>query len=136
MNETIEHLKGSPLPCLEQIRVALKPSGLLFLTTPNVASMSNRSRLLSGRNIYTSIKVLVNVPAYKLHNREYTLGDLVELLELAGFKVIDKKWLNLGGARRSAGGELARKIYYSATALMPSCRSNLYICAIPASSHL
>lgn len=131
MNETIEHLTGSPLPCLLEIRRVLKPGGRLFLTTPNVASLLNRLRFLAGRNIHTPIEVLLNVEPYKLHNREYTMADLLDLLGRAGLKVVEKRHLNLGGRPGAPSLELARRLYYAATALWPPGRSNLYAAAIP-----
>jgi SAM-dependent methyltransferase len=131
MNETIEHLTGSPLPCLCEIRRALRPDGLFFLTTPNVVSLMNRLRFLAGRNIHTPIEVLVNVPLYKLHNREYTMAEIADLLGRAGLEVIEKRHLNLGGRPGRAGLELARSLYYALTAFWPSGRSNLYVTAKP-----
>ncbi len=131
MNETIEHLLGSPLPCLKEIRRVLKPTGLIFLTTPNVASLSNRIRFMSGRNIYTPVEVLVNVAPYKCHNREYTMSDMEQLAGMAGLDVVEKGFYNFAGENRGTAGNLMRRLYYAVTALMPSFRSNLFIAARP-----
>jgi SAM-dependent methyltransferase len=127
MNETIEHLSCSPLPCLKEICRTLKPGGLLFLSTPNVVSLANRIRFLAGRNIYTRIEALVNVAPYKLHSREYAMYELEDILGRAGFRVIEKQWLNLGGAPAHKIRKFARSIYYASTALFPRGRSNLFI---------
>ncbi|MEW5944604.1 MAG: class I SAM-dependent methyltransferase [bacterium] len=134
MNETIEHLVGSPLRCLEEIRRVLRPAGRLFLTTPNVASLSNRLKFLCGRNIYTPVEVLVNVQPYKLHNREYTMGEILDLLRRAGLRVIEKGHYNFGGAPAGAAETAAKKAYYALTALFPAGRSNIYVCAAPEST--
>jgi SAM-dependent methyltransferase len=126
MNETIEHFSVSPLPCLMEIWRALKPGGSCLLSTPNVVALSNRLKMLAGRNIYTGIEMLVNVAPYKLHNREYAMYELEDLMHRAGFEVAEKKWLSLGGG----GGNLKnalRPLYYAVTALWPPFRSNLYI---------
>jgi SAM-dependent methyltransferase len=127
MNETIEHYIGSPLPCLNEIRRTLKPGGSCFLTTPNVAALSNRLRMLAGRNIYTRIELLVNVAPYKLHNREYTMYELEDLAARAGFAAVEKQWMNFGGADGGALKQAARPLYNAAAAMWPRLGSNLYL---------
>ena len=131
MNETIEHLFGSPLPCMKEIRRVLKPGGLLYMTTPNVSQLANRIKFLFGQNIYTPVEVLVNVPPYKCHSREYTMSDLVDLVERAGFSIVDREFYNFRGRPRGGPWDVARKLYYAATAVMPSGKSNLFIAAVP-----
>ncbi|MFA6450379.1 MAG: class I SAM-dependent methyltransferase [bacterium] len=127
MNETIEHYIGSPLPCLLEIRRTLKAGGSCLLSTPNVAALSNRLRLLAGRNIYTRIEILVNVAPYKLHNREYAMYELEDLITRAGFSAAEKRWLNFGGADGGALKRAARPFYNAATAAFPPLRTNLYL---------
>lgn len=131
MNETIEHLVGSPLPALLEIRRVLKPDGRLFMTTPNVTALSNRARFLLGRNIHTPVEVLVKVAQYKCHNREYTMSDLEELCAFAGFRVVEKMYCNFDGIDRGPAGNLLRRLYYLATRLFPPGKSNLYLAARP-----
>jgi len=131
MNETIEHLSGSPLPCLKEMRRVLKSGGRLYMTTPNVVQLARRIKFLLGRNIYTPIEVLVNVPQYKCHLREYTMTDLVELLGLAGFRIEEKGCYNFRGRPRGATKDFVRSLYYMVTVLVPSGKSNPYVCASP-----
>ncbi len=131
LNETIEHFLGSPLPCLNEIRRVLRPGGSLFLTTPNVVALSNRIRMLAGKNIYTPVEVLVNVAPYKLHNREYGMYEIEDLLCRAGFTAEEKRHLNLGGVQLSGALKAVRAVYYAVTALYPRFRTNLYVRAVP-----
>jgi SAM-dependent methyltransferase len=82
--EIIEHLLMSPLHALGEIHRVLKPSGLLVLTTPNVARLGNVLSLVAGENIYDPYS---GYGPYGRHNREYTLHELVHLLRFAGFTV-------------------------------------------------
>ena len=87
--EVLEHLSDLPdginngfygsgmrVALSESYRV-LKPGGMLFITTPNAASVFNLNKALAG------------VPAwfYIPHVREYTLGELQAALQEAGFKI-------------------------------------------------
>jgi SAM-dependent methyltransferase len=82
--EIIEHLLMNPLHALSEIHRVLKPSGLLVLTTPNVARLGNVLSLVAGENIYDPYS---GYGPYGRHNREYTLHELVHLLRFAGFTV-------------------------------------------------
>jgi len=76
--EVLEHLHYYYAPLvLNKINRALKPGGVLILTTPNIASLFRRLRLLLGIQ-----------PIYKYHVREYTMKEVVSLLSEAGFEVI------------------------------------------------
>jgi hypothetical protein len=56
----------------------------LILTTPNVARLENRARLLAGENIYDPYS---GYGPYGRHNREYTSAELRQLLAHAGFAI-------------------------------------------------
>jgi 2-polyprenyl-3-methyl-5-hydroxy-6-metoxy-1,4-benzoquinol methylase len=76
--EVLEHLHYYYAPLvLSRINRALKPGGALILTTPNIASLFRRLRLLLGIQ-----------PIYHYHVREYTMREVVSLLRGAGFEVI------------------------------------------------
>jgi 2-polyprenyl-3-methyl-5-hydroxy-6-metoxy-1,4-benzoquinol methylase len=77
-SEVLEHLHYYYVPLvLGRINKALKPGGVLILTTPNIASLFRRLRLLLGVQ-----------PIYHYHVREYTMREVVSLLRGAGFEVI------------------------------------------------
>jgi 2-polyprenyl-3-methyl-5-hydroxy-6-metoxy-1,4-benzoquinol methylase len=76
--EVLEHLHYYYAPLvLGKINKALKHGGVLILTTPNIASLFRRLRLLLGIQ-----------PTYQYHAREYTMREAVSLLREAGFEVI------------------------------------------------
>lgn len=82
--EIIEHLLSDPVQALIEIRRVLKPSGMLVLTTPNVARLENVSKMFAGQNIYDPYS---GYGPYGRHNREYTQQDLFSLLSANGFRV-------------------------------------------------
>jgi hypothetical protein len=59
---------------LSRINRALKPGGVLIPTTPNIASLFRRLRLLLGKQ--------------PNHVREYTMEEVISLLIEAGFEVV------------------------------------------------
>jgi 2-polyprenyl-3-methyl-5-hydroxy-6-metoxy-1,4-benzoquinol methylase len=76
--EVLEHIHYYYTPLvLGRINKALKHGGVLILTTPNIASLFRRLRLLLGIQ-----------PTYQYHAREYTMREVVSLLREAGFEVI------------------------------------------------
>jgi len=82
--EIIEHLLSDPVHALTEIRRVLKPSGVLVLTTPNVARLENVCKVVSGENIYDPYS---GHGPYGRHNREYTQEELFDLLSSNGFRI-------------------------------------------------
>lgn len=93
MCETLEHLNFNPLPVLREIHRVLADRGYLYLSLPNLASLVNRVKLMSGHSIHNSISdfsaqlkdddnMIVGI-----HWREYTGGELREILDLTGFQI-------------------------------------------------
>ncbi|MCC6055197.1 MAG: class I SAM-dependent methyltransferase [Desulfurococcaceae archaeon] len=77
-SEVLEHLHYYYAPLvLSKINKALKLGGVLILTTPNIASLFRRLRLLLGIQ-----------PQYRFHVHEYTMKEIVALLREAGFEII------------------------------------------------
>lgn len=97
--EVIEHLFDTD-HFLSQIQAALKPGGYLVLSTPNLASLKNRLRLLFG--LYPQYLEYSKQGAGHLHL--YTPAVLRSQLQISGFKIkkltspnfvcpfITKKW--------------------------------------------
>jgi SAM-dependent methyltransferase len=128
-NETLEHLAGSPLPAMKEMARVLAPGGMLLITTPNAASLRNRINLLLGRNIYTPLRVAVNVAPYKCHNREYTLGEVVELIGMAGLEPVRASRHNVGRPVNGTLKKIAHAAYYAATWAWPPGRSLVCVVA-------
>ena len=83
--EVLEHLPQSPALALSEMRRVTMPRGHILITTPNIARSINRFKLLFGKSVmYPLEQILENDGAgsnlYHRHNREYTLGELVDLV--------------------------------------------------------
>ena len=88
--EVLEHLPGDLVPLIEKVCSIVKPGGLLFVTTPNLRSISGLYSLLckhSGlaskpnetvRQQYARINTTLN---YFGHLREYTTREAITLFE-------------------------------------------------------
>ncbi len=92
LTEVIEHLPHNPVTPLKEILRVLKPGGRLVITTPNAAKLQHRITLLFGKSTHFSIEQLMTVKPgdgslYHLHNREYTMQELQQLLHVAGFEL-------------------------------------------------
>ena len=76
--EVLEHLNPYYVShAMSEINKVLKLGGKLILTTPNIASLFRRLRLLLGIQ-----------PQYVTHVHEYTKKEVEELLKKHGFRVI------------------------------------------------
>ena len=78
LTEVIEHINPYKVNImLSEVNRVLKMGKALILTTPNIASLFRRIKLLIGKQ-----------PIYKHHVKEWTMEELLELLANNGFKVI------------------------------------------------
>jgi SAM-dependent methyltransferase len=78
-SEVIEHINPYYVNyTLAKINRILKVGGKLIITTPNIASLFRRLKLLIGKQ-----------PVYRLHVKEYTKYEVEELLRNSGFKILE-----------------------------------------------
>jgi 2-polyprenyl-3-methyl-5-hydroxy-6-metoxy-1,4-benzoquinol methylase len=82
----IEHLHESPKRLFADMYRALRPGGLVVITTPNHAWIRTRLRLLAGRPANHPLEEWWTPPFYG-HVREYTVDELRLMLEWSGFQV-------------------------------------------------
>ncbi|MRR07057.1 MAG: class I SAM-dependent methyltransferase [Deltaproteobacteria bacterium] len=86
MSQVVEHL-ACPLTVLEKAREWLTDSGILVVSTVNVAHWKSRLRLLAGKWEYEEYGLFDST-----HLRFFTPHSLREELECAGFVVVDEKY--------------------------------------------
>lgn len=135
-SEVIEHLRISPIRALLEINRILKPEGLLLITTPNVARLSNILRLFIGKNIVEMFpdddSELNHVTDRMTHIREYTMDELKMLLRRAGYKIIEAKY-SLSNDRIPPQENIGRKsksiclMLLPVVTIIPAFRSLLFI---------
>jgi 2-polyprenyl-3-methyl-5-hydroxy-6-metoxy-1,4-benzoquinol methylase len=86
--EVLEHLLVNPLLLFREIRRHLRPNGRLFVTTPNVARLGNRYRLLLGRSIQERGRYPRDGTGVYGHVVEYTRSELDRLLAAEGMRPV------------------------------------------------
>jgi predicted SAM-dependent methyltransferase len=90
--EVLEHLTVFPTEFIKGFMSLLKPSGYLYLTTPNFFSRSNCKLLFKQQNpqkLYP--KSLDNQDAH-YHHREYEMKELCKIFENSGGQIIYSYW--------------------------------------------
>lgn len=86
--EVIEHLHVPAVEVLCFLASGLEPGGHLILQTPNATALPKRIRMVFGRNPYDPIRDQGRNPG---HFHEYTVRELLQAVEEAGFEVT--RWL-------------------------------------------
>jgi 2-polyprenyl-3-methyl-5-hydroxy-6-metoxy-1,4-benzoquinol methylase len=82
--EVLEHIAiTDPCVILGEMRRVLRPGGRMLLSTPNVANLGNVVALIHGENVFWPPEIFYG--SVDRHNREYTPGELLRLIEKAGF---------------------------------------------------
>jgi len=126
--ETMEHFNFNPIPFLQELLRITRAGGLVNLTVPNQAKLDARLRLLLGKTVRTPVDHYFlqlddrNRMKYAPHWREYTLGELCELVQRVGFRIVKAKHLNVFMNRESVSlpRAVGRRAVTLATRLVPS----------------
>jgi 2-polyprenyl-3-methyl-5-hydroxy-6-metoxy-1,4-benzoquinol methylase len=104
--EVLEPLLVNPLLLFREIRRHLQPGGRLFLTTPNVARLGNRYRLLRGRSIQERGRYPRDGTGVYGHVVEYTRAELDRLLTAEAMRPVRARVVqqmptrSVGGVKR------------------------------------
>ena len=87
--ELLEHLPSDPMHMMTEIHRILKPGGYLVLTTPNIASVRSIAAVLQGFHpqLFSTYLRPKDGETDARHHREYTAGEIRQLLENSGFEV-------------------------------------------------
>lgn len=105
--EVIEHLTIPPIHVLRLLAAALREGGWLIVQTPNATRISNRLRMLMGRNPFEPLRDDRRNPG---HIREYTVKELLGFASSAGLETggwltadyfVTGSWANRGLRRVS-----------------------------------
>ena len=89
--ELVEHLVNDPMHLMIEVNRILKPGGHLVLTTPNIISYRAVFAILNSYHpgFFTNyIKPNPSGDADARHNREYTPGEIHQLLTNSGFAIV------------------------------------------------
>ena len=85
--ELFEHLRMNPIDVLSKIYKVLIPKGKLLLSTPNLYSIYNIGRFISGKGINNGFVEFnkLNTIGHMGHIREYTVKEMIDFLSNCGF---------------------------------------------------
>jgi SAM-dependent methyltransferase len=130
--EVLEHVFNQPTAVLKEIRRVMRQQGLLILSVPNFARLENRTKLLFGVTPLpnpdrTMKKEWVHGHG---HIHEYTMKEIVCLLEACNFAVSRKKFLQprVRDAFKTSHGNRPLVIVYRAIMiLIPPFRPTNYV---------
>jgi 2-polyprenyl-3-methyl-5-hydroxy-6-metoxy-1,4-benzoquinol methylase len=124
--EVLEHLNFNPLPLLSEFHRILRPKGVVYLTTPNLVSASNRMLMIKGTSFMNPVEHLrwnlkpATGMSVGLHWREWTKEELVELFSESGFALKHHNYMllspNQSGFPRK---QLVSAMYSLLPSLMP-----------------
>jgi SAM-dependent methyltransferase len=91
--DVIEHFYD-PNHMLREINRALKPGGVIILTTDNVSRMGAILSLIKGESNYPPImeSSLYYDGDWRPHFREYSRDELIALLKYAGFETLEHQY--------------------------------------------
>jgi SAM-dependent methyltransferase len=141
-NEIIEHLPQSPVPALRELHRVTRAGGNMILTTPNIARVNNRIKLLLGQTIMYPVDVYfeeggLGNNAYYRHNREYTRSELARLVAGASWQVQEQRYITVltpfreraPGEPTSGLGRALQMLGYPVKIIIPALRDTLYILA-------
>jgi SAM-dependent methyltransferase len=92
--DVIEHLSDSPRLILESVRRVLRPNGYLVVTTPNVVNLRNRILFSLGKSPFVDFRNSFRSSKYFGHAREYTIGEILFMLNECGFGVLSSELSN------------------------------------------
>ena len=123
-SELMEHLIPAKLENIyKEIWRVLKNDGWLLVTTPNTASLIKRIKLLLGGNPIEFDLSLHESATYG-HIREYTMEELLKILQNHGFTILNNKYFMIDSKRN-----IYTQIENVSAKIIPSFANNLGVLA-------
>ena len=127
---TIEHLNFSPRDLFAEVYRILKKDGLFLVTTPNLTNLLKRLRFLLGRSPAWDLGDFFHSGSeFRGHRREFTLNELVKMLEWSSFEIIKKKTRNIFSDPRRLFmfGKITSQLCSVISFPFPSIREMIYV---------
>ncbi len=129
---TVEHLDESPESLFKGIHRILKNGGIFMVTTPNLANFLRRLRFLFGRSPNWDIKEYFESGSnFRGHRREFTISEIIRMLEWSSFEIIEKKTKNIFFKLKKflAGRRIISQLCNIFSCPFPSMREMIYVVA-------
>lgn len=108
--EVVEHLYTTPHKVLGFLKSLMTEDGYMIIQTPNGVALNRRITMLLGENPYDLIH-----ENRQNHYREYTIKELSEIAEKAGFKIAHSSITNYFNPDKT----LFQKIYNKLNSIIP-----------------
>jgi len=86
VGNVIEHLPHTPRYFLQDLIRILKPGGHLVVDTKNAVDLKTRLKMLLGVSNWPTLRGIYPIEYNYMHHKEYTLAELVDVLELSGLE--------------------------------------------------
>lgn len=83
--EVIEHMFRDPMRLFFEVNRLLRPGGKMVLTTPNIASFKALRAILTHYAPFCYVKFSPDAPLYTTHRTEFTVRDIGQFANGAGF---------------------------------------------------
>ena len=130
MTEVYEHLRDYPIRALEEVHRILRPGGYLYFTTPNAAYLRSRLTLLRGKSPATPLRDWIGGVPHARHAREYTFGEVHELLDRVGLTVVVSESHHFYRAEGGIPGRLCKSGIERLARLRPTLGPSILIVAM------
>lgn len=126
---TIEHVRD-PRAFLERMHAVTATDGHILISTPNLTTMLRRIRFVFGRSPLWDLKSFYDTgERFTGHWREYTLRELCQMCEWAGFEVVNAWNKNMLAPFKFTMKKMPRFIARVLSFFVPgSCDMNFIVC--------